>query len=329
MVSISIEELKLDLKFSWKISRGSTDFKNNFLIKITDGLNSGLGEVAPNIRYGETQGLIKKQFGEINIESFNILKSLDGFNEWLNSKEICNSLRFGIESAFIHFYCDKNKINFFDLLNIQIPVPTNTAFSLPIMEVNEMLKFYKEFNLNRFKFLKIKVDKKNAFEAIKTISGFTHKPLMIDANEAWDNVDDLLNIFEKLKKFNILFIEQPLPSIMKDEYKFLFKNSPFEIIGDESITDKPDFEELKTMFHGVNMKLMKAGGYQNGINIIKECIKNNMKPMIGCMVESSLGISSALKLSYSVPYIDLDSFLYIKNEPYQLINEELGVISKK
>ncbi len=327
MITLSIEELRLDLKFSWKISRGSTDFKINFLIKITNGLDVGLGEVAPNVRYGETPDLIKKQFDEVKTGFHNIIESLHEFNECINSKKICNSLRFGIESAFIHFYCNKNKIDFFKLFDIQKPGLINTAFSLPIMEANEMLNFYKEFNLNRFKFLKIKVDKQNAFEAIKTISGFTDKPLMIDANEAWDNVDDLLNIFQKIKKFNILLIEQPLPSIMKDEYRYLFKNSPYEIIGDESITDNPNFEELKNMFHGVNMKLMKAGGYQNGINIIKGCIKNNIKPMIGCMIESTLGISSALKLSYNVTYIDLDSFLYIKNEPFQLINEESGLIS--
>ena len=60
-----IEPLKLELKYTWKISRNSSDFKQNFVIVCTDGKYEGLGEIAPNIRYGESSEKILSSFDEI------------------------------------------------------------------------------------------------------------------------------------------------------------------------------------------------------------------------------------------------------------------------
>ena len=326
MLKICLEEITLSLKFSWKISRGSADFKTNYIIKIGDDSMFGLGEVAPNIRYGETPSLIMQQFENVKT---NFLKSAVGLGHltvWLNELKLCNSLRFGIESAYIHYYCLKNNLSLHQLLKIDKPFPIATAFSIPILPVDEMIKFYQDFNLQRFKVLKIKINNDGADEIINSISKISGRSLMIDANEAWDNVDDLFKLFEKIKKSHILFFEQPLPSRLADEYKYLYEKSPYEIIADESITNKPDFENLKKMFHGVNMKLMKAGGYINGIDIINRSRQNGLKTMIGCMVESSLGISCAFNLSANINYLDLDSFLYINDEPFNLLIEESGII---
>ena len=66
----------------------------------------------------------------------------------------------------------------------------------------------------------------------------------------------------------------------------------------------------------LNIKLMKAGGYLNGIHLLKEANKYGLKTMIGCMVESSLGISNGFFLSSLADYLDLDSFMILKNDSY-------------
>ena len=85
--------------------------------------------------------------------------------------------------------------------------------------------------------------------------------------------------------------------------------------------------ELRLMFDGINVKLMKAGGYLNALRLLKEAKAAGMKTMIGCMVETTLAISSGLNLCSLADYADLDSFLVVKNEPYKLAKEENGILS--
>jgi L-alanine-DL-glutamate epimerase-like enolase superfamily enzyme len=72
------------------------------------------------------------------------------------------------------------------------------------------------------------------------------------------------------------------------------------------------------------MKLMKAGGYINGLRLLNEAVKHNMHTMVGCMIETSLGISSAMNVCAGVKFIDLDGFLIIKDEPFGIIEENKG-----
>jgi len=131
----------------------------------------------------------------------------------------------------------------------------------------------------------------------------------------------------KLKKMKIEFIEQPMPATMTDESAYLKKYSPFPLFADESVTDEAEFGHLKKMFDGINVKLMKAGGYLNALRLLKEAKANGMKTMIGCMVETTLAISSGLHLCSLADYADLDSFLVVKNEPFNLVKEEKGMLS--
>ncbi len=320
----TIEEKHLELKYTWKISRNTSDFKTNFIIRIADENYSGIGEVAPNSRYNESPELIKEQFIKfLSVIPFQIA-SVEELQQHLNKVVVCNSLRFGIESAFIHYLCKRDKITIYNLLNIKPPVLINTAYTLPIMEIGSIQDFIKNNDLSRFKHIKIKVNREKGFDTIKEVSKYIPQPLMVDANEDWKNVEDLIRFMEQVKKINIRFIEQPLPSSHNEEYMYLKKYSLFELMADESIIATADFGLLKKQFDGVNMKLMKAGGYLNGLSILNAARKNGMKIMIGCMIETSLGISSAMHLCNGVDYVDLDGCFILKDEPFGLLKENEG-----
>ena len=99
----------------------------------------------------------------------------------------------------------------------------------------------------------------------------------------------------------------------------------FPVFADESVLNKPNFDALVEQFHGVNMKLMKAGSFVNGIRIIKEAKKRNLQTMVGCMVESTLGIQGAFYVAAITDYADLDGCLIVANEPYHLLEENEGM----
>jgi L-alanine-DL-glutamate epimerase-like enolase superfamily enzyme len=72
------------------------------------------------------------------------------------------------------------------------------------------------------------------------------------------------------------------------------------------------------------MKLMKAGGYQRGIELLRQTRAHGLLPMLGCMVETSLGIWSALQVSALAEVHDLDGILVVRDEPFGLVREEAG-----
>ncbi|OYU95138.1 MAG: dipeptide epimerase [Bacteroidetes bacterium B1(2017)] len=321
----SIEKIKLDLKYTWKISRNASTYKENFIVTCKYKSCIGLGEVAPNIRYNETPENIATAFELVRTELNTLDFSLAEFEVWLKNKEIPNALKFGIESAFVHAYCQVNNLDLFSFLNIEKPKQVASCYTLPIMEAGEIKEFYHTYALNRFNFLKVKVNNEEALEMISALSALGKHPIMIDANEAWKDVEALLKFLPKLKPFPIEFVEQPMPSAFIEEYIYLKKNSPLPIMGDESVLDYPDFDILEKQFHGVNMKLMKAGGYVNGIRILQEAKRRGLKTMIGCMVETTLGIKSAWNLCSLAQYADLDGCLIVGNEPFHNLKEENGI----
>jgi len=325
----SIEEKRLELIYNWKISRNESQHKINSFITIKDNFAFGMGEVAPNVRYDENPEKIQHQFVTFLNSQPHKIESLEELTELLTGLNLCNSLRFGIESAYIHYLCAKKGIKVYNLLSLQQPKLIDTTYTLPIMEIGEIGDFIVKYNLQRFRSLKLKINSSEGYETIKEVSRHYNRPLKIDANEAWNNPEELLMLFEKIKTFNIEFVEQPMPANLKNEYIYLKNRSFFEILADESVTKSPDFNELAKQFHGVNMKLMKAGGYIEGIRILDCAKKAGLKTMIGCMVETTLGISSAMNLCNNINYIDLDGFFIIKNEPFNLVSEKEGLLFLK
>lgn len=324
MVTWTIEDKVLKLRYNWKISRNESVTKHNLFLTVSDGIRSGSGEVAPNIRYGETPQLVKDQFDFFLKSGATAIKSLDDLQNLLNFTRICNSLRFGIESAYIHYLSKIQNLPVYAFLGLDEPRDTSTAYTLPIMQIGEIQAFYKHHQLERFKYLKLKINSENGFDLLKEVRKLSGQSIMIDANESWEDVEELIKFLEKIKKDNIVFVEQPLPFNFEEEYKYLKLKSSFDIFADESITDKADFPKLKEQFHGINMKLMKSGGYLNGIRLLRDAKRHGLKTMIGCMVETSLGISSAINLCSLTDYIDLDGFFVIDNEPFNLITEKKG-----
>ena len=326
MLDWQIEALALELKYTWKISRNASAGKINLFVRVADGTYTGIGEAAPNIRYNETPQELILQFGKLIAAGLHNVRSLEDLELVLRAQKPANALRFAVESAYIHFICQKQQMTVSDFLGAPEPLPIATTYSLPIMEPEQIAGFIQENNLTRFQALKVKVNQESGLDLVQEVARHFSGPLLIDANEAWTEPETLLNFLQNLKPYNILFIEQPMPASEAEGYAYLKKKSPYNIYADESVLDQPDFEALQQQFNGINMKLMKAGGYLNGKRILEEAANFGLKTMIGCMVETSLGIWSAMQLSRYAQTADLDGFLILKDDPFKIVREEGGII---
>ncbi|HAR41553.1 MAG TPA: hypothetical protein DCS07_02810, partial [Bdellovibrionales bacterium] len=304
-----LEKRTLPLRFVWKIARGTLVKKESYFVSTCDSEQSflGYGEVAPNTRYHNTPEVIERDF-QTFLDSALIAPqiaefTLQEFGAWLDRLSLCNTLRFGIESAWVHFQSNKENKTVGEFLGVPRAPQIQTSFSVPIMEPAELEAFLRP--LARFHALKIKVDAETAVEALDRITRLTSQKLRIDGNEAFDDPAALMHFVEGLRGKNIEFLEQPMPASMKDAYREILPRLPFPLIGDESIEDHADFADLAAQFSGVNIKLMKTGGYVRAIELLKGARAHGLKTMLGCMVETSLGISSAMHLASLIDYADL------------------------
>jgi len=306
-----LEKIHLDLTVNWKLSRNQTTFKENFIVHFETPQGHFLSEVAPNIRYGETPSAIEEQF-----------------NNWLPSMDLnqplFHSLRFGLESVLLQFEAKKCGQSMNEFLKLPPVRKSETSFSMPIMPIGEIKSYLNP--LKRFKSLKIKVDSQSGIETLSEIRKYSNAKLRVDANEGWSDLDEFIRFESTLKGMNVELIEQPFPASMKDAYRELKKKTSYRLLADESIEDSADFSDLATQFHAINIKLMKTGSLIKARDLIIQAKRHGLECMIGCMIETTIGISYGMLFTGMVEYVDLDGFLLIKNEPYGLVKETEGLI---
>lgn len=324
MLTWHIEAKQLTLRYTWKISRNASDSKTNLFVRVANRQHIGIGEAAPNSRYHETPELLLAQFQNLLNSGLEYVRSMTELQTLLELHPVANALRFAVESAYVHFTCMQQRVAVSQFLGLAPAGSVPTIFSLPIMAPELIGDFILVNGLNRFHALKIKVNQTAAAALVRAVAQASSRPLIIDGNEAWTNPDDLIQFLQELKDLPVLFVEQPLPADEQEAYRYLKKYTPYDIFADESVTDQPDFSSLRDQFHGINMKLMKAGGYLNGVRILQGTRAHGLKTMIGCMVETSLGIWSAMQLCQGVSYADLDGFLILKDEPFGIVKEQAG-----
>lgn len=301
-----LEKKKLELKVSWKISRNDSAFKENYFLKV-DGFES---EIAPNVRYHETPKLIEANYKEL-------LKAKTMNYVW------CNSFQSAVNNILLKKQFNNDLFKALDLPEVK-EVPT--SFSIPIIETSEV-KSYLDAN-SQFEFYKLKVKDMSSLALLKEVAKHTDKPLRIDANEGFTSLAEYLKFEKELAGINVQFIEQPFATSMVDEYFELRKISKYELMADESLLLDFNGEKFRQMFHGINVKIMKTRGLETAKKLLLKARKFELKTMVGCMIESSLGISEALHLASLCDYVDLDGALLLKDDPYaHLVKEQNGRLS--
>ncbi|KAA9332447.1 dipeptide epimerase [Hymenobacter busanensis] len=333
MLHWSIEPRELPLRFTWKISRNASDAKTNLFVRVADasGRPAGWGEAAPNVRYGESPALLLQQFAALQPDLARV-QSLPELTQVLDAAAPAHALRFALESAYVHREALRRGQSVPQLLGVSAPAASvPTAFTLPIMEPAAVPAFVQQHGLARFALIKIKVNQEGGADLLRA---FTRElpghPLLVDGNEAWRDADGLLRFVEEAQTIaglNVQLLEQPLPAACADDYRYLHGRTPWPLIADESVTDTADFAAIAQQFHMVNMKLMKAGGYLNGVRLLREAQAHGLRTMVGCMVETSLGIWSALQVSALCEVCDLDGLLIVRDEPFGVVQEAAGELA--
>jgi L-alanine-DL-glutamate epimerase-like enolase superfamily enzyme len=114
----------------------------------------------------------------------------------------------------------------------------------------------------------------------------------------------------------VQLLEQPLPASDCAGLRRVTEASPLPVIADESVRTAEDVVRLRGCVHGINIKLSKCGGLREALRMIHVARAQGMRIMLGCFIESSLGITAAAHLAPLVDYVDLDGHLLIRGDPF-------------
>jgi L-alanine-DL-glutamate epimerase-like enolase superfamily enzyme len=214
------------------------------------------------------------------------------------------------------------------LLGLAAPIPTPVSYTIGIGSVEQVREQTRR--AAGFDLLKVKLGGPNDREAIRAVRELAPaKRIRVDANEGWPDGETALRMIEWLAgEAAIELVEQPLPAgLPADEHRWLFERSPLPLFADESCHRATDVPRLAANFHGVNVKLMKTGGPVEALRTLRAARERGLKTMLGCMIESSLGIAAAFQLSSLADHLDLDSHWLLSGDPFAGLASGPGMLS--
>jgi L-Ala-D/L-Glu epimerase / N-acetyl-D-glutamate racemase len=178
---------------------------------------------------------------------------------------------------------------------------------------------------NRFRRLKLKLGARDGLdvERVRAVRSVTGLPLQVDVNEYWE-LDEALENVRALAGLGVQYVEQPLPAGHPGGAQ-LKKESPLPIYLDEDVHTTKDVRVAVERAHGVNIKLAKSGGIREAIRIAHAARALDLGVMLGCMVESSLGIAAACQVASLCDHVDLDGNLLLADDPWEGVEFADGV----
>lgn len=313
---------RLDCKRPFTISRSSNSHYDRVFIYLEQDCIVGRGEAAPSERYNEST----VQISDILKEGIRLPKNISDIEEVIDLFDDytrgIKAFRSACVNALLDWWTLKNQQSITDYFNIDNKNNTPTSYTIAISNLSDLKEKIEE--TKEYKIIKIKLGTDKDKEIIREIRKHTNKKIRVDANEAW-NLDTAVEICNWLAEKNVELVEQPLPERELDKMSELKAHSPLPLIADENCHNSKDIEKLVDGFNGINIKLAKCGGLDEAMRMINLAKKYKLKIMLGCMIESSLGITAIGQLASEADYLDIDGNLLIKNDPYCGIKINCGI----
>ena len=311
-MKLIIRKYSLQLKHPFTISRGTRTEIPSIIVELKDSLFSGYGEATANPYYNT----FVEQFEEELIEKREVIeafsdKTPEEYWDYLFPHFNKNMfLLCALDEAYTDLYTRKKGVKLYEYWNFKLKNLPQSNYTIGIDSIENMVSKMKEMP---WPIYKIKLGTKNDLQIVTELRKYSDSIFRIDANCGWTVNETLKNSIE-LIKLGVEFIEQPLPADNWKGAKIVFDNSYLPIIADESCLVENDIEKCYNHFHGVNIKLMKCGGLTPTKRMIAKAKSLGLKTMVGCMTESSVGISAIAHLTPVLDYVDMDGALLLKND---------------
>ena len=313
-MKLHLHRLALPLEYEFTIARGSISTQPSLIVELEHEGHRGYGEVTANSYYGRTlDSMTESILGcQDLIESFDF-GTPDQL--WAKLHGPLHDDSFALSAVDLAAYDLHGKIvgqPTFKTLGLDWSNIPKSSYTIGIDSIEKMVeKLQSRANWDIFK---IKLGTDRDVEIIKTLREVTDSRFRVDANCGW-TAEETIENSHALKQLNVEFIEQPLPAdSANSDHEQVFLDSALPIVADESCLVESDVKKCAGRFHGINVKLCKCGGLTPAVRMLRQARELGMKTMVGCMVESSVGISGASQLAPMLDYADLDGAVLLAKD---------------
>jgi L-alanine-DL-glutamate epimerase-like enolase superfamily enzyme len=301
-------KVTLRLAETFTISRGSEDEAEVVQIEITLNGASGFGEAAPIARYGESADSALAWLESVTLGDDPF--ALDELFDSLPPGE--RAARAALDAALYDLQGKLTGRPVYQLLGVR-PVAPPTSWTIWLGDPDDMARRTEKIAGRGFKRLKLKLGGFDGLDVdrVKAVRSVTELPLMCDANEAW-TFDEALEVIPQL---HVEYCEQPLKAGDPDG-PALKARSPIPIYVDEDCGTLADVAACAERAHGINIKLAKSGGIREAVRMTSAARALGLGVMLGCMVESGLGIAAGAHIASLMDHVDLDGNLLLAEDPW-------------
>ncbi len=303
----------LELKHTFTIATSSRTTTPDMMVEVEKDGIIGYGEASMPPYLGESQDSASAFLSKVDLTKFpdpfqfeEILAAIDG----IAPKN--PAAKAAVDIALHDWAGKKLGAPWYRIWGLNPAKTPLTSFTIGIDTADVVRQKTKEADI--YKIIKVKLGRDTDKMMIETIREVTDTPITTDANQGWKNRDEALKMIEWLATKGVVFVEQPMPKEQVDDIAWLRERSPLPLIGDESVQRLVDVKKAQGVFDGINIKLMKCTGMREAYKMITLARALGMKVMLGCMTETSCGISAAAQLSPLVDWADLDGAVLIKND---------------
>jgi L-alanine-DL-glutamate epimerase-like enolase superfamily enzyme len=314
----------LNLKTPFRIAHGTSTARHSVLVHLGDGV--GEGALMPYTGYSQAEVVAYLQNLDPDALMGDDPLALEDVLDWLPPGPA--PARNAIDIALHDHWAKQLGYPLYRLWGLNPMRASLSSLTLSITEDEDELRRRVQA-AEGFPILKLKLGTGDleADEAIVRVARQeTDAHLCVDANSAW-RVDEAARIIPRLVAYDLLFIEQPIPRTDVEDWHRLRSLLPSglpPLIADESVQGANDIPTLAGAADGINIKLTKAGGLREARRMIALAQALGMRVMLGCSVESSVGITAAAHLAPLVDFADLDGNLDVANDPYVGVKMEKG-----
>lgn len=299
----------LALAHTFTISRESYDTQNTLIVHLTENGHTGYGEATSNPYYQITQSSLESEIEAIRseIESYAFTKP-ETFHDWLSEKGLSNFALCALDLAAHDLYGKLLNKPCYKIWGTSIEKYPISNYTIGIDSIENMVAKMEE---KPWPIYKIKLGTKDDVKIVSELRKRTKAKFRIDANCAWTAAQTIMYAPE-LKELGVEFIEQPLKAADWGGMEKVAHRAVLPIIADESCIVEEDVEKCALHFNGINIKLTKCGGITPALRMIDKGRELGLKIMVGCMTESSVGISAIGQLLPQLDYVDMDGAMLLK-----------------
>lgn len=319
-VKIGVETLTVRTKRTFAIARGSSDEFERVMLTLEEGGVAGRGEAAPTDYYEQNAAGVAEALERVRVQDPWDVEGTLRENNFLPPSALA-----ALDSALHDLAARTLGVPVYRLLGLACPKPTS-AYTLSIADRETTLREAEK--LSGFPILKMKVGDREDLATVRAVAEASDAALWVDANEAFSQ-EKAAGVARELKETGaVRLIEQPIPASAGPGtlHEVTDAAEPVPVIADESAVDARDVPRLAGCVSGVNVKLAKCGGIRRALEMIHVARAHGMLVMLGCMVETSLGIAAAAQVSGLVDFVDLDGAMLLADDPFAGLVYEKGRI---